>query len=84
MAENKKKDSIIVTESGLQYKIIKLGTGPKPVSTDKVKTHRDNLDGIEVYKHKSGGYDVNHTMNANGKNGRGFNRFGINPFSKME
>lgn len=36
-------------------------------ATDKVKTHRDNLDGIEVYKHKSGGYDVNHTMNANGR-----------------
>lgn len=39
LAENKKKDSIIVTASGLQYKIIKLGTGPKPVETDKVKTH---------------------------------------------
>ena len=39
LAENKKKDSIMVTESGLQYKIIKLGTGPKPVLTDKVKTH---------------------------------------------
>lgn len=37
-------------------------------ATDKVKTHRDNLDGIEVYKHKSGGYDVNHTMNASGRN----------------
>jgi nicotinic acid mononucleotide adenylyltransferase len=37
-------------------------------ATDKVKTHRDHLDGIEVYKHKSGGYDVNHTMNANGRN----------------
>jgi hypothetical protein len=36
--------------------------------SDKVKTHRDHLDGIEVYKHKDGGYDVNHTMNANGRN----------------
>ena len=36
-------------------------------ATDKVKTHRDNLDGIEVYKH-SGGYDVNHTMNSSGRN----------------
>jgi len=35
---------------------------------DKVKTHRDSLDGIEVYKHKSGGYDVNHTMNSSGRN----------------
>lgn len=39
LAENKTKDSILVTASGLQYKIIKLGTGPKPVATDKVKTH---------------------------------------------
>ena len=39
LAENKTKDSIIVTASGLQYKIIKLGSGPKPVATDKVKTH---------------------------------------------
>jgi FKBP-type peptidyl-prolyl cis-trans isomerase FklB len=39
LADNRKKDSIIVTVSGLQYKIIKLGTGPKPVATDKVKTH---------------------------------------------
>jgi FKBP-type peptidyl-prolyl cis-trans isomerase FklB len=39
LAENKMKDSVFVTESGLQYKIIKLGTGPKPLVTDKVKTH---------------------------------------------
>jgi FKBP-type peptidyl-prolyl cis-trans isomerase FklB len=39
LAENKMKDSVFVTESGLQYKIIKLGTGPKPLITDKVKTH---------------------------------------------
>ena len=37
-------------------------------ASEKVKTHRDHLDGIEVYKHKAGGYDVNHTMNANGRN----------------
>jgi len=34
----------------------------------KVKTHRDPDDGIEVYKLKSGGYDVNHTMNSSGRN----------------
>ena len=37
-------------------------------ASDKVKTHRDHDDGIEVYKHKSGGYDVNHTMNSSGRN----------------
>ena len=39
LAENKKKDSVITTASGLQYKIIKKGDGPKPLATDKVKTH---------------------------------------------
>jgi FKBP-type peptidyl-prolyl cis-trans isomerase FklB len=36
---NKKKDSVMVTASGLQYKVLKMGSGPKPLSTDKVKTH---------------------------------------------
>ena len=34
---------------------------------EKVKTHRDNLDGIEIYAH-SGGFDVNHTANSSGRN----------------
>jgi len=38
--ENNKQDkSIIVTESGLQYKIIKQGNGPKPTESSKVKVH---------------------------------------------
>jgi FKBP-type peptidyl-prolyl cis-trans isomerase FklB len=39
LAENKKKEGVKVTESGLQYKVIKEGTGEIPKSTDKVKTH---------------------------------------------
>jgi FKBP-type peptidyl-prolyl cis-trans isomerase FklB len=38
-AENKTKDSVITTASGLQYKVIKMGDGPKPKASDKVKTH---------------------------------------------
>jgi hypothetical protein len=34
---------------------------------EKVKTHRDNLDGIEIHAH-SGGFDVNHTSNSSGRN----------------
>jgi hypothetical protein len=34
---------------------------------EKVKTHRDNLDGIEIHTH-SGGFDVNHTSNSSGRN----------------
>jgi len=37
LEENKAKPGIIVTESGLQYEILKEGTGAKPELTDKVK-----------------------------------------------
>jgi len=36
---NKAKEGVKVTDSGLQYKIIKEGTGDTPTASDKVKTH---------------------------------------------
>jgi FKBP-type peptidyl-prolyl cis-trans isomerase len=39
LAENKKKPGVVTTASGLQYTVIKRGSGPKPKSTDKVKVH---------------------------------------------
>jgi FKBP-type peptidyl-prolyl cis-trans isomerase FklB len=36
LAENKTKDSVITLSSGLQYKIVKAGDGPKPAATDSV------------------------------------------------
>ncbi len=39
LEENKKRQGISTTESGLQYEIIKAGTGAKPVDTDQVKVH---------------------------------------------
>ncbi len=36
LAENKKKEGVVTLPSGLQYKIVKQGTGPKPVATDSV------------------------------------------------
>lgn len=39
LAENKKRNGIVTTASGLQYEIIKAGDGPKPAASDKVKTH---------------------------------------------
>ena len=36
---NKAKEGVKVLPSGLQYKVVKEGTGNTPVSTDKVKTH---------------------------------------------
>ena len=39
LAENKKKEGVVETASGLQYKVVKMGTGAKPTATDKVKVH---------------------------------------------
>ncbi len=37
--ENKKKDGVSSTDSGLQYRIIKSGEGPKPTASDSVTVH---------------------------------------------
>lgn len=39
LAENKSKQGVITTASGLQYKVITMGKGAKPAATDKVKVH---------------------------------------------
>lgn len=39
LAENAKNDSVIQTESGLQYMVLKEGTGAKPGPTDEVTVH---------------------------------------------
>ena len=36
LAANKTKEGVITTPSGLQYKILKAGTGPKPTAADTV------------------------------------------------
>ena len=39
LVENKTKDGVITTESGLQYIVLKEGNGAQPKLTDKVKVH---------------------------------------------
>lgn len=39
LEENKKKEGIVTLPSGLQYQVLKEGTGAKPGPTDQVKTH---------------------------------------------
>jgi len=47
MAENKTKDGVVTLPSGLQYKVVKTGSGPKPAATDRVSVHYvgTHLDG---------------------------------------
>lgn len=39
LAENKAKEGVVALPSGLQYKILKEGNGPKPKASDTVKCH---------------------------------------------
>ncbi len=49
LAENKTKEGVITRPSGLQYKVIKEGTGEMPKPTDTVTTHYSGtlIDGTE-------------------------------------
>jgi FKBP-type peptidyl-prolyl cis-trans isomerase FklB len=39
LVKNKEKAGVTVTPSGLQYEVIKMGTGPKPTAESTVKVH---------------------------------------------
>jgi FKBP-type peptidyl-prolyl cis-trans isomerase len=47
LAENRNKDGIMETDSGLQYQVLEEGTGESPDSTDAVRVHYEGtlLDG---------------------------------------
>ncbi len=49
LAENGKKEGVLTTASGLQYKIVKEGTGASPTTSDKVTVHYTGtlLDGTK-------------------------------------
>ena len=39
LEQNKKREAVITTPSGLQYEVLQEGSGAKPKATDKVKCH---------------------------------------------
>ena len=49
LKENAKKEGVVTLPSGLQYKILKEGKGPKPAATNMVTTHYVGtlIDGTE-------------------------------------
>lgn len=57
LKENAKKEGVTVTKSGLQYEVLKEGTGRSPKATDKVRCHYEGwlIDGTvfdSSYKRK--------------------------------
>lgn len=58
LTENAKKKGVKTTDSGLQYRIIREGKGPKPKATDKVQIHYRGklIDGTE--------FDSSYSRNA--------------------
>ena len=65
LAENKKRPTVKVTPSGLQYEVVTMGAGKKPLLTDKVSCNYTGayIDGTEFNNsYKMGGpiaFDVN-------------------------
>lgn len=43
LEENKKREGVKVTPSGLQYEVLKMGDGPKPSDTSTVKVHYEGF-----------------------------------------
>ncbi|MCF0183548.1 MAG: FKBP-type peptidyl-prolyl cis-trans isomerase [Bacteroidaceae bacterium] len=43
LAENAKKEGVVTTKSGLQYKVLAEGTGRAPKATDKVRCHYEGF-----------------------------------------
>ena len=66
LAENKKKEGITVTASGLQYEVIKEGTGAKPLATDKVKVHYTGktTDGVTFDSSVDRGQPIDFPLNG--------------------
>lgn len=44
LAENKSKDGVVTLASGLQYKVLQTGSGPRPVGADRVRVAYSGQD----------------------------------------
>lgn len=66
LEENKKKEGVVVLASGLQYKVIKAGTGKMPKATDTVTTHYRGtlIDGTEFDSSYSRGEPTSFPVNG--------------------
>ena len=66
LAENKKKPGVVTLPSGLQYKVVKEGTGKIPKATDKIKAHYRGtlIDGTEFDSSYKGGKPLDIDVNG--------------------
>lgn len=66
LAENKTKPGVVTTASGLQYIVLKEGTGPKPLATDKVKCDYEGklIDGTIFDSSIKQGKPIEFTVNG--------------------
>ncbi|HET6604770.1 MAG TPA: FKBP-type peptidyl-prolyl cis-trans isomerase [Xanthomonadaceae bacterium] len=66
LAQNSKTSGVKVTDSGLQYQVIKQGSGPKPAVTDTVKVHYVGtlLDGTKFDSSVDRGQPAQFALNA--------------------
>ena len=64
--ENKNRENVTTTESGLQYEVIVEGNGPKPVAEDEVTVHYHGttLDGTVFDSSVNRGEPVNFPVNG--------------------
>jgi FKBP-type peptidyl-prolyl cis-trans isomerase FklB len=71
LAENKTKDGVVTLPSGLQYKILTEGTGPKPAATDTVVCNYKGalLDNTEFDNSYKRGQPATFPLNGNLING---------------
>jgi FKBP-type peptidyl-prolyl cis-trans isomerase FklB len=66
LSGNKKKEGVVTLPSGLQYKVIKKGSGKKPKATDTVTTHYRGtlIDGTEFDSSYKRGQPVSFPVNG--------------------
>ena len=65
LAENAKREGVQTTASGLQYQVVKMGEGAKPVASDKVKVHYEGflIDGKKFDSSIDRGNPTEFTLN---------------------
>ncbi len=65
LAENSKRPGVTITPSGLQYEVITMGTGPRPVDSSVVKVHYDGylINGKKFESSRDRGQPASFTLN---------------------